>query len=305
MKGSVLSIEGLTVAFGDFLALDGVNLQASEGEFVIIVGPDGAGKSTLMQAICGLVKKRGGVVRVLENEIPKDFSKVKQHIGLLPQKFSLYQDLSVEENIRFFARAFSVQNYEREMNQLLEATGLAPFKKRLAQDLSGGMKQKLALCCTLIHKPRLLLLDEPTAGVDPVSRREFLDILVGLLEDGMTILMSTPYMDEAMRGQRTVFLHNGKVIADAPPQALLSSVQTIPIEIISPDAHKIYGFLSSQKGLRHLRLVGNRILLWSDAGKDALENLLAFAGFSSFSCRQTAPTIEDVFIQLSKEMGNG
>ena len=305
MKGSVLSIEGLTVAFGDFLALDGVNLQASEGEFVIIVGPDGAGKSTLMQAVCGLVKKRGGVVRVLENEIPKDFSKVKQHIGLLPQKFSLYQDLSVEENIRFFARAFRVQNYEREMNQLLEATGLAPFKKRLAQDLSGGMKQKLALCCTLIHKPRLLLLDEPTAGVDPVSRREFLDILVGLLEGGMTILMSTPYMDEAMRGQRTVFLHNGKVFADAPPQALLSSVQTIPIEIISPDAHKIYEFLSTQKGLRHFRLVGNRILLWSDAGKDALENLLASAGFSSFSCRQTATTIEDVFIQLSKEMGNG
>jgi ABC-2 type transport system ATP-binding protein len=305
MKGSVLSIEGLTVAFGDFLALDRVNLQASEGEFVIIVGPDGAGKSTLMQAICGLVKKRAGVVRVLENEIPKDFSKVKQHIGLLPQKFSLYQDLTVEENIMFFARAFQINDYMRDMNQLLEASGLAPFKRRLAQDLSGGMKQKLALCCTLIHKPRLLLLDEPTAGVDPVSRREFLDILVELFEGGMTVLMSTPYMDEAMRGQRTVFLHNGKVVADASPDALLSSVRARPIEIVAQDIQEIYGFLANNAKISHARLVGNRILLWADMTKEALEKMLVSGGFSSFSCRQTAPNLEDVFIQMTEANDNG
>jgi len=305
MKESVLSIEGLSVTFGDLQALNRVTLQVSEGEFVIIVGPDGAGKSTLLLAACGLVKKREGVIKVLDKEVPKELPEVKQHIGLLPQKFSLYQDLTVEENIRFFAKTFRVQDYRYEMDQLLEATGLAPFKKRLALKLSGGMKQKLALCCTLIHKPKLLLLDEPTAGVDPVSRREFLDILLGLLERGMTIVMSTPYMDEAMRGQRTVFLHNGKIIADAPPHALLSRIKTVPIEIIAQEAQRIYEFLSNKKGLLRHALVGNRILLWSDMTVDALTSLLASAGFSLFLCRHAIPTLEDVFIQMTEELGNG
>ncbi len=192
-----INIEQLHKNYGDIKAVNGINLNVNEGEMFGLVGPDGAGKTTTIRILCGLLKVDSGSVEVLGSELKKNKKEIQNQIGYLSQKFSLYGDLSVDENIEFFADIHNVKDFHNRRNELLAFTRLTPFRDRLAEKLSGGMRQKLALACSLIHKPKILFLDEPTTGVDPVSRRDFWKILSDLQKEGITILMTTPYLDEA------------------------------------------------------------------------------------------------------------
>src|SRR6476660_6498600 len=196
---SAVSFDRVTKRYGQLTAVDDVSFAIEAGEMFGLIGPDGAGKTTSIRMACGLLRPDGGQLRVLGRDPVKEHRAVTADVGYLSQRFSLYGDLSVDENVAFFAEIHGVRNYESSRERLLEMTQLAPFRARRADRLSGGMKQKLALACTLIHEPRVILLDEPTTGVDPVSRREFWKLLAEFRQQGITILVSTPCLDEAER----------------------------------------------------------------------------------------------------------
>ena len=206
--------------YGATLALDGVTLEVQSGEMFGLIGSDGAGKTTAIRLMCGLLHADAGSVRVLGHDPVKQHRALTEQVGYLSQRFSLYGDLTIDENVAFFAEIHGVADYQPRRDQLLDMTQLAPFRSRLADKLSGGMKQKLALACTLVHEPQLILLDEPTTGVDPVSRREFWKLLSEFLSRGITILMSTPYLDEAERCSRVALLHGGRLLACDEPSRL-------------------------------------------------------------------------------------
>ncbi len=218
----MIKTDNLTRAFKDLTAVDGLSFEVNRGEIFGLVGPDGAGKTTTMRLLTGILEPTGGSAWVNGNDIIKDSEKIKEDIAYMPQKFGLYGDLSVMENINFYADIFSVPGGERteRIDRLLEFSNLSPFKKRLAGKLSGGMKQKLGLVCALIHTPKVLFLDEPTNGVDPVSRRDFWRILYQLLKEKVTIFYSTAYLDEAERCGRIGLLHEGKLLRCAPPKEI-------------------------------------------------------------------------------------
>ncbi|MBN1823468.1 MAG: ABC transporter ATP-binding protein [Endomicrobiales bacterium] len=216
----IVEVTDLKKHFGQTRAVDGVTFDVRSGEIFGIIGPDAAGKTTTLRILSGIMDQTSGRCSVLGNELPKKAEEVKKNIGYMSQKFNLYPDLTVEENIEFFSDIFLTdrKTLSKRIEPLLRMTRLSDFTKRLAGNLSGGMKQKLALICTLIHRPKLLILDEPTTGVDPVSRREFWEILHEILLEGVTVLICTPYMDEAEWCTRVALMHNGKVLAvDTPP----------------------------------------------------------------------------------------
>jgi ABC-2 type transport system ATP-binding protein len=216
-----LSARGLVRRFGAVVALDGLSFEVARGELYGLVGPDGAGKTTAIRALAGLVRLDGGEARVLGED--PDGGAVRERLGLMPQQYSLYRDLSVAENLRFFARLFVLPRdvYRARAERLLALTRLAPFVDRRADALSGGMYKKLALACALLHEPEVLLLDEPTNGVDPVSRRELWALLHEFVHGGMTVLVSTPYMDEAERCHRVGLVHRGRLLVEGEPRALM------------------------------------------------------------------------------------
>ena len=224
MNGEALSFAGVTHKYGQRAALTNVTLAIRSGEMFGLIGPDGAGKTTAIRLACGLLRPDGGQVRVFGQDPATDHRAITALIGYLSQRFSLYGDLTIDENIAFQAEIHGVRGYGQERDRLLDMTQLTPFRKRRADRLSGGMKQKLALACTLIHRPRLLLLDEPTTGVDPVSRREFWKLLSEFLAAGLTIVMATPYLDEAERCGRVALLHEGAVMALDEPAALQAAL---------------------------------------------------------------------------------
>jgi ABC-2 type transport system ATP-binding protein len=211
---------GVTKRYGATVALHAMALDVRRGEMFGLIGSDGAGKTTSIRLMCGLLRTDAGTVRVLGHDPVREHRAVTERVGYLSQRFSLYGDLTIDENIAFFAEIHGMRDYRRRRDQLLEMTQLTPFRSRLADRLSGGMKQKLALACTLVHEPEVILLDEPTTGVDPVSRREFWKLLSEFLSHGITILMSTPYLDEAERCGRVVLLHEGRVLACDEPSRL-------------------------------------------------------------------------------------
>jgi ABC-2 type transport system ATP-binding protein len=215
----IIETRGLTRRFGELTAVDRLDLTVMPGEIFGLVGPDGAGKTTTLRMLCGLIDPTAGSARVAGHDVARESRAVKDQIGYMAQRFGLYADLTVEENMVFYADLFGIVGGERETlkSQLLKMTRMEPFRGRQAGRLSGGMKQKLALMCTLLHRPRILLLDEPTNGVDPVSRRDFWIILRQLLQDGITILMTTAYLDEAERCNRVGLMHRGKLIRCATP----------------------------------------------------------------------------------------
>jgi ABC-2 type transport system ATP-binding protein len=217
-----LELSGVRRAFGATQAMRGVSLAVRRGEVYGLVGPDGAGKTTSIRMLAGLLHPDSGSVRVLGEDPARTDSPVREQLGLVPQRNSLYGDLSVDENLRFFARLFGLPraDFEARRERLLDITRLARFTARRAEALSGGMYKKLALACALLHRPRVLLLDEPTNGVDPVSRRELWELLYGLVQEGMTLVVSTPYMDEAARCHRVGLLYAGEVIAEGAPREL-------------------------------------------------------------------------------------
>ncbi len=218
----IIETHGLTRRFGDILAVDHLDISIAPGEIFGLVGPDGAGKTTTLRLLCSLLDPSEGSARVAGHDVVREPQAVKDRIGYMAQKFGLYQDLSVDENMNFYADLFGIVGAERKnlAAQLLHMTRMEPFRDRLAGRLSGGMKQKLALMCTLLHRPQILFLDEPTNGVDPVSRRDFWAILYQLLKEGITILMTTAYLDEAERCNRVGLMHRGKLIRCDAPETL-------------------------------------------------------------------------------------
>ena len=230
-----LSLNGATKRYGAVTAVDGVTFDVQPGEMFGLIGPDGAGKTTTIRLLCGLLHADGGSVRVMGHDPVAEHAEVTHSVGYLSQRFSLYGDLSIDENIAFFAEIHGLWKYEERRTRLLELTQLLPFRTRLAERLSGGMKQKLALACTLIHEPRVILLDEPTTGVDPVSRREFWKLLAEFLQQGITILVSTPYLDEAERCHRIALLHEGRLLALDTPDRLRAQLPGQMVELIVAD----------------------------------------------------------------------
>ena len=222
---AAIQFTGVTKRYGAAEALNGLTLSVERGEMFGLIGADGAGKTTAIRLMCGLLKAENGDVRVLGHDPVRDHRRLTEKVGYLSQRFSLYGDLTIDENIAFFAVVHGVGDYHQRRDRLLEITQLTPFRTRLAERLSGGMKQKLALACTLVHQPELILLDEPTTGVDPISRREFWKLLSELLADGITILMSTTYMDEAERCTHVALLHEGRLLAGGEPLQLRASLQ--------------------------------------------------------------------------------
>jgi ABC-2 type transport system ATP-binding protein len=217
---TAIEFSGVGKNYGATKALDAVTLDVQRGEMFGLIGSDGAGKTTAIRLMCGLLHADAGTIRVLGHDPVKQHRALTERIGYLSQRFSLYGDLTIDENVAFFAEIHGVADYHARRDQLLDMTQLTPFRRRLADKLSGGMKQKLALACTLVHEPELILLDEPTTGVDPVSRREFWKLLSEFLSHGITILMSTPYLDEAERCSRVALLHQGRLLACDEPSRL-------------------------------------------------------------------------------------
>jgi len=228
----IIETRGLTRRFGALTAVEHLDLSVGRGEIFGLVGPDGAGKTTTLRMLCGLMDPSEGSARVAGHDVAREAQAVKDQIGYMAQRFGLYGDLTVEENMNFYADLFDITGAERKdlSTQLLRMTRMDPFRGRQARQLSGGMKQKLALMCTLLHRPQVLFLDEPTNGVDPVSRRDFWAILYQLLKDGVTIFMTTAYLDEAERANRVGLMHRGKLIRCAAPDELKRSTGAANLE---------------------------------------------------------------------------
>jgi ABC-2 type transport system ATP-binding protein len=229
---TIIEICGLTKRFGDLTAVDHLDLTVGKGEIFGLVGPDGAGKTTTLRMLCGLMDPSEGSALVAGHDVACESRAVKDQIGYMAQRFGLYQDLTVEENMIFYADLFDITGQTRAdlTAQLLRMTRMEPFRTRPAGNLSGGMKQKLALMCTLLHRPQILFLDEPTNGVDPVSRRDFWAILYQLLKDGITIFMTTAYLDEAERCNRVGLMHKGKLIRCSTPEAMKDETGSANLE---------------------------------------------------------------------------
>lgn len=298
----VIAMRGVTKRFGETGALKGVSLEVDRGEMFGLIGPDGAGKTTTIRALCGLLHADDGTIRVLGHDPVREHRAITGSVGYLSQRFSLYGDLSIDENIAFFAEIHGVSDFKARRDRLLEVTQLTPFRNRLADRLSGGMKQKLALACTLVHEPELLVLDEPTTGVDPVSRREFWKLLSHFLESGITILMSTPYLDEAERCHRIAMLHEGRVLALDEPGRLRGSMPGRWFEVVVAHPRAAAARLDAMPaaGLRTY-VFGDRLHIWidqQDAGlaRQQLDDAAREAAIAPTTARAIAPSLEDVFI---------
>jgi ABC-2 type transport system ATP-binding protein len=300
-----VALDRVTKKYGDVVAVRELNLSIERGEMFGLIGPDGAGKTTTIRLMCGLLKVDAGTVRVLGRDPVRDHAGVTQSVGYLSQRFSLYGDLSVDENIAFFAEIHGLRMsdgaIEARRTRLLELTQLAPFRDRLADQLSGGMKQKLALACTLVHEPQVILLDEPTTGVDPVSRREFWKLLSEFLSQGITILMATPYLDEAERCARVALLHEGRLLALDSPAALRASLKGDVVEVIAADRDRANQVIEKLPGVVDVQLFGERAHVRIDPGSplrdpDRLAAALKQAGIEPESVRRVPTSLEDVFI---------
>jgi ABC-2 type transport system ATP-binding protein len=297
-----VELDGVTKRYGTVQALKGISFHVNRGEMFGLIGPDGAGKTTTIRLLCGLLHVDGGKIRVLGNDPIKAHRTITASVGYLSQRFSLYGDLSIDENIAFFAEIHGVRDFQARRNRLLEITQLTPFRARLADRLSGGMKQKLALACTLIHEPQVIVLDEPTTGVDPVSRREFWKLLSQFLESGITILMSTPYLDEAERCHRIAMLHEGRVLALDEPGRLRQSLPGRWFEIVVDRPRDVVARLGARAGdgLRTF-VFGDRLHAWLDTSdlaqaRQQLDGAVKALDIVPAAVRSIVPSLEDVFI---------
>lgn len=300
MPVEAVSLENVAKAYGRVEAIVDLSLSIASGEMFGLIGPDGAGKTTTIRLMCGLVGADKGSVRVLGLDPRREHRKLTDAVGYLSQAFSLYADLSIDENVAFFAEIHGMRDFASRRDRLLDMTQLTPFRRRLAGQLSGGMKQKLALACTLVHEPRIILLDEPTTGVDPVSRREFWKLLSEFQAQGITIVMSTPYLDEAERCSRVALLHNGRLLAMDAPAALRQTLPGKLFEVIAPDHRKLAHVLPTLTGIESVEMFGERahVRTKSDADIDAarLEQVLRADGVETTSVRPLTASLEDVFV---------
>ena len=301
---TLVRVSGLTRRYGDLVAVRDVSFDVLRGEMFGLIGPDGAGKTTTLRVILGLLASHGGSVSTCGLDPWKEGAALSRRIGYLSQRFSLYGDLSVDENVTFFADIHGVRGWQTRRDELLEMLRMTPFRDRLAERLSGGMKQKLALACTLIHTPELLVLDEPTTGVDPVSRRDFWKILARLQREGLTLLLTTPYLDEAERCQRVALMDRGQLLTVNTPDALRAEAPGVVIELIARPKRRAVELIQQRAGAPDVQAFGERLhvtLADVDASQaeDMVQRLteeLRAAGIGVEAARAITPSLEDVFI---------
>jgi ABC-2 type transport system ATP-binding protein len=308
MTDIAVETRGLGRSFEAVEAVRSLDLSIREGEMFGLVGPDGAGKTTTIRMLCGLLRPTAGRAMVLGYDVVRDAAKLKSQIGYFSQRFSLYGDLTIDENIAFFAEIHLVRDYRARREELLEFTRLAPFRDRLADRLSGGMRQKLALACALIHTPRIIFLDEPTTGVDAVSRRDFWKILSGLLRSGITIVMTTPYMDEAERCSRVALLAEGRLLAADTPDGVKRLMRGTVVEIVCPEIRRGFAVLRTVPGVREVQLFGDRLnAVVDDPGREMplIVAALTAAGIPIAQTRALAPSLENVFIFVTSAGHDG
>jgi ABC-2 type transport system ATP-binding protein len=305
----VLLAERLTKRFGPVPAVRELHLRIARGEIFALLGPDGAGKTTTLRMLCGAIAPSEGRIVVDGVDLAVDPERARAKIGYMPQRFSLYGDLTVRENLDFYADLFEVPRRVRvdRAARLLEFSGLERFRTRLAEHLSGGMKQKLALACTLIHEPTVLLLDEPTAGVDPVSRREFWRILYDLNRRGVTVTVSTTYMDEADRCTTVGLMYNGELISTEDPRLMKQQMRAEVVELVAEPKAVARRVLNAAPEVLSQSVVGDRfrvIVAAADAAIRTLSERLAAAGASVAEARRVPPSLEDVFVTIIQERGS-
>jgi len=302
--------EALTKRFDELTAVDAVTLSVAEGEIFGLVGPDGAGKTTMMRLLTAILEPTSGEAWVAGRHIVKEAEAIKEQIGYVSQRFGLYPDLTVMENIHFYADIYGVPRRGRaeRIDRLLAFSALAPFRKRLAGNLSGGMKQKLGLACALIHTPKVLFLDEPTNGVDPVSRREFWRILYQLLRERVTIFLSTAYLDEAERCNRLALIHKGKLLAVGTADEVKRLMRGTILEVRSAEPRRAVALLRERlAGTASVGLFGDRVHVVTEQAEQAdqrTRSLLSEAGIALTGLRTIEPSLEDVFVSvLARERG--
>ena len=299
----VVSLRGLTRSFGEETAVDGLTLDVASGELFGLVGPDGAGKTTTLRMLAGVLPPSAGQGIVCGVDVARDPEGAKPHIAYMSQQFGLYQELTVRENIHFYADLYRVPKADRpeRLERLYAFSNLGPFEDRLAGNLSGGMKQKLSLSCALIHQPEVLLLDEPTFGVDPISRRDLWLILHEMVEDGVTVLVSTSYLDEAERCDRVALLNGGKILALDTPQRLLTLLPGEVASVQIPNPRSARDHIRKLPGVISTALFGNSVhALLTDGveAKDRFAAALEEAGLKPTSIKIVEPSLEDVFLHL-------
>ena len=298
-----ISVKHISKSYGDLKAVDNISFEVKEGELFGLIGPDGAGKTTIFRILTTLLLADEGEATVAGYNLVIEYKDIRNHVGYMPGRFSLYQDLTVEENLEFFATIFGTtieENYDLIKDIYVQ---IEPFKTRRAGKLSGGMKQKLALCCALIHKPKVLFLDEPTTGVDPVSRKEFWEMLKRLQQKGITILVSTPYMDEAALCDRIALIQDGKILQIDTPQEI---IKHYPKKIYDVNADKMYELILHLNAYKYKYSVYpfGEFIHYTDQRDDFnptdLMRYLEEKGLKNVHIEQTQTTIEDAFMELAK-----
>jgi ABC-2 type transport system ATP-binding protein len=302
---ALIQIRGLHKRFGDGDVIQGIDLSIEEGEVFGLIGPDGAGKSTLIRMLAGILAPTAGEVSLRGIDAVHAYEEVRSLVGYMPQTFGLYGPLTVEENLRAVARIHGVRSaeFKKRVERLYKFSGLGPFRDRRAAQLSGGMRQKLGLSCVLVHEPRILLLDEPTVGVDPVSRREFWEILHALSAQGSTILISTPYLEEAERCHRIAFLRQGKILEVLDPRELKARFPYATCDIYAPDIRGLLTKLQKHLALRVAHLSGDHIHLICEkqaVASGKLERTVKKLSPKATQIKETTPTVQDLYFILEK-----
>jgi len=307
-NGSAIVAENLSRKFGAFVAVNDVSFRVEKGEIFGFLGPNGSGKTTVIKMLTGLLPLSGGIAHVEGLDVRTGAEEVRERIGYMSQNFSLYNDLTVIENLTFYGRIYSLptDQLKRRINEIVEVNGLGPYITRHAGKLSGGWKQRLALGCAMLHEPKLLFLDEPTAGIDPVARRQLWDLLFELSAQGITFFVTTHYMDEAERCSHVAYIYYGKLIADGTPNSLreLPEVQppgTMRVEITTPEVTRALRSARELPGIRSATIFGQSIhaLIDDNLSLDTLRSCLEDKSVSVAEIRPLAPSLEDVFVELT------
>ncbi len=308
LEKPAISAQNLVRRFGSFTAVNDVSFRVQKGEIFGFLGPNGSGKTTVIKMLTGLLPLSGGEASVLGIDVRKDPETVRENIGYMSQNFSLYSDLTVTENLTFYGRIYGLSNdrLRKRMDDIIQLNGLGPYLNRLSAQLSGGWKQRLALGCAMLHEPKLIFLDEPTAGIDPVARRQLWDLLFELSAHGITFFVTTHYMDEAERCSHVAYIYYGKLIADGTPDSLreLPDVQppgTYRVEITTPEVTRALRIARTLPGIRSATIFGQSIhaLINDDLDLDRLREQLLKQGIVVAEIRPLAPSLEDVFVELT------